>query len=327
MKRIVSGLLALAGLVGMASLPQQVAAQADYPARNITIVCTFPAGTGADIYVRYFAEKLQQKLGKTVIVENKGGAQGNIGTEFAARQKPDGYTILIAPGSSTMAAAQSTFKKLPFNPDKDFAPVTTLVRLGFVIVVAANSPHKTLADLTESLKKKGDKGRYGSGSNTGLVQGELYKKAYGLRTKVVNYTGAMEGLNDLLGGQLEFYSMDTAFAQGQIAAGKIRALSQSTSYRATGYETVPTMKELKVPGFDRLEPWWAAYVPAGTPKPIIDKLEAWLNEIVKMPETKAFYNKLGGDPYPGDRNLLAKIQKEDTAAWRAYVKLAGIPPI
>src|SRR3970040_2506466 len=113
MKRIVSGLLALAGLVGMTSMPQQVAAQADYPSRNITIVCTFPAGTGADIYVRYFAEKLQQKLGKTVIVENKGGAQGNIGTEFAARQKPDGYTILIAPGSSTMAAAQSTFKKLP----------------------------------------------------------------------------------------------------------------------------------------------------------------------------------------------------------------------
>ena len=173
MKRFFGAVLALAASLGFSATSHPALAQADYPARNITVVCTFPAGTGADIYVRYFATKLQEKIGKQVLVENKGGAQGNIGTEFASRQKPDGYTILIAPGSSTMAAAQSTFKQLPFNPDKDFAPVTTLVRLGFAVAVDAKSPHKTLADLTETLKKKGDKGAYATTSNTGLVASEL----------------------------------------------------------------------------------------------------------------------------------------------------------
>ncbi|MCD6074570.1 MAG: Extra-cytoplasmic solute receptor [Rhodospirillales bacterium] len=326
MTRILGAVLAFACSAIALLAPHHVAAQ-DYPTKNITIICNFPAGTGADIYVRYFVEPLQKKLGKTVIVENKGGAQGNIGTEFAARQKPDGYTILIAPGSSTMAAAPSLFKQLGFDPKKDFAPVTTLVRLGFVIVVDAKSPHKTLADLTEAMKKKGEAGRYGLGSNTGLVAAELYKNGYGLKTKPVRYQGAMEGLNDLLGGQVDFYSMDSAFAQGQIAAGKIRALAQTTSFRATGFENVPTVQELKVPNFTKMEPWWAAYVPAGTPKPIIDKLEAAFNEIVKMPETKAFFNKLGGEPYAGDRNLLAKIQAEEMEAWKTYVKLADIKPI
>jgi tripartite-type tricarboxylate transporter receptor subunit TctC len=292
-------------------------------------VCNFPAGTGADIYVRYFANKLQEKIGKPVVVENKGGAQGNIGTEFAARAKPDGYTILIAPGSSTMAAAKSTFKQLPFDPEKDFTPITTLVRLGFVIVVDAKSPHMTLADLTEALKQKGEKGAYGTGSNTGLVTGELYKAGFGLKTKSVNYGGqnAMASINDMLGGQLDFVSSDTAFSRGLEDQGKIRALVQTSSFRASAFPNVPTVKEAGVPRFDKMEPWWAAYAPAGTPKPIVDKLEAWFNDIVKTPETKEFFNKLGGEPYPGDRTVLAKIQKEETEAWREYVKLAKIDPM
>src|SRR5262249_62240230 len=120
----------------------------DYPTRDIHAICNFPAGTGADVFVRYFSEKLSGLAGKPVIVENKGGALGNIGTEAAARSRPAGYTILIAPGSSTMAAATSTFKKLPFDPLKDFIPVTTLAKLGFVIAVDAKSPIKNLSELT-----------------------------------------------------------------------------------------------------------------------------------------------------------------------------------
>jgi tripartite-type tricarboxylate transporter receptor subunit TctC len=326
MKRILGGLWALAGLIGLVALSDSATAQ-NYPTRPITLVCTFPAGTGADIYVRYFVEPLQKRLGQSVIVENKGGAQGNIGTEFAARQKPDGYTILIAPGSSTMAAAQSTFKQLPFNPEKDFEPVAMLVKLGFVLSVDAKSPHKTLAELTEAVKKKGASGKYGSGSNTGLVTAELYKAAYDLKTVEVRYTDAMTGLNDLLGGQLDFYSMDSAFAKGQVASGKIRALVQTTTSRATGFEDVPTVGELKIPGFEKMEPWWAAYVPAKTPKAVIDKLEATFADIVKQPEFKEFFNKIGGEPYPGNRDLVAKLQKEETEAWKRYVKLAKIEPM
>lgn len=319
---LLRGLLLAGATLGLAATAQ---AQ-DYPNKPITVVCNFPAGTGADIYVRYFSNKLQEVLKQTVITENKGGAAGNIGTNYAAHAKGDGYTILIAPGSSTMAAAQSTFKQLPFDPNKDFIPVTTLVHLGFVVVVDAKSPYKTLADLTEAMKKKGDKGAYGTGSNTGLVSGELYKAAYNLPTKMVFYGDAMASQNDMLGGILDFQTIDSAFARGQVADGKIRALAQTSSFRATGFENVPTMKEAGVPGFDKIEPWWAAYVPKGTPKPIVDKLEKTFNDIVKMPETKKFFNNLGGDPYPGDHTLLAKIQKDETEAWKKYVKLAHIEP-
>jgi tripartite-type tricarboxylate transporter receptor subunit TctC len=326
-RRLAGAALVFAALASPAAFSSALAQ--DYPARNITVVCTFPAGTGADIYVRYFANKLQEKSGKTVIVENKGGAAGNIGTEYASRQKPDGYTLLIAPGSSTMAAAKSTFKQLPFDPDKDFAPITTLVRLGFVIVVDAKTPYKTLAELTAALKEKGAKSAYGTGSNTGLVTGELYKAGYGLQTKTINYSGqnAMAALNDMLGGQLDFITTDTAFARGQVDAGKVRALAQTSSFRASAFPDVPTVKEAGVPRFEKMEPWWAVYAPAGTPKPILDKLEVWFNEIVKTPETKEFFNKLGGDPYPGDRNLVAKLQQEESMAWREYVKLANITPL
>ena len=327
MKRILGVFLAAAGLLGVMSTPNPVLAQADYPNRNINIVCVFPAGSVSDIYCRYFATALEKKIGKSVVVENKAGAFGNIGTQYAARAKPDGYTILIAPGSSTMAAAKSTFKQLPFDPDKDFVPITTLVRLGFVLVVDAKSPYKTLADLTESLKTKGDKASYGTGSNTGLVSAELYKAGYGLKTKNVNYTDAMTGLNDLIGGQLEFQSIDTAFAKGQVDAGKIRALGQTSSFRAAAFPDVPTMKEAKVPGYEKFEPWWAVYAPANTPKPIVDKLEAWFNEIVKTAETKAFFNKIGGEPYPGNAALVRKLQAEETKAWREYIKLANITPM
>ena len=127
----------------------------DYPTRDIHAICNFPAGTGGDVYVRFFSEKLSVLIGRTVIVDNRGGAFGNIGTEAAAHSKPDGYTILIVPGSSTMAAAVSGFKKLPFDPIKDFIPVTTLAKLCFVIVIDPKTPMKSMADLTAHLKTKG----------------------------------------------------------------------------------------------------------------------------------------------------------------------------
>src|SRR3984893_2456379 len=145
----------LAAMLALGSTLTALPADAqDYPAKDIHAICNFPAGSGADVFVRYFSEKLSALAGKPVIVENKGGALGNIGTEATAKSRPDGYTVLIAPGSSTMAAAMSTFKKPPFDPVKDFIPVTTLAKLGFVIAVDAKSPIKTLYYLTSDLKAK-----------------------------------------------------------------------------------------------------------------------------------------------------------------------------
>ena len=131
-------------------------AQAAWPERNLTAICNFPAGTGADVFVRYFGGKLSEIIGKQVITDNRAGALGNIATEAVAKSKNDGYTIMIAPGSSTLAAAQSLFKKLPFDPIKDFDPITTISKLSFVIAVDPKSDIKTVADLTAAMKKKGD---------------------------------------------------------------------------------------------------------------------------------------------------------------------------
>jgi tripartite-type tricarboxylate transporter receptor subunit TctC len=313
----------LASIAALAAFP---AAAQDYPAREIRAICNFPAGTGADVFVRYFGAKLAALAGKPVVVDNKGGALGNIGTEAGARAKPDGYTILIVPASSTMAAATHTFKKLPFDPVKDFTPVTTLARLGFVVAVDAKSPIKTLADLTAHVKAKGAKATYGVAANTGLITAELYKKVAGLQATKAQYREMGTLMNDMFAGSLDFTAGDPVWAVEQVKAGKIRALAVTSGVRMSALPDVPTMKEAGYPAFGELIAWWAVYVPAGTPEPIVKKLEAWFNQIVASEETKKFLNNLGSDPFPGNAVMLKNLLASDIQKWGEYVKLAGITP-
>ena len=146
-----------------------------WPAKDIHLICLFAPGTSPDTLTRVLAKSLQEVSKQNVIVENKVGAFGNIATEAVAKSKPDGYTLFIAPGSSFLAAAPSMFKKLPFDPVNDFEHITTLSKLPFLLLVAADSPYKTVAELVEELKKRGDKGSYGSAANTGLISSELLK--------------------------------------------------------------------------------------------------------------------------------------------------------
>src|SRR3954449_10044098 len=154
----------------------------DYPAREIRSVCNFAPGSGADIVVRYYSEKLARLAGKPVIVENRPGAQGLVATEYVAKSKPDGYTILITPASSTLATAPHIFKQIPFDPVKDFAPVTTINSLAFVLAVDAAKPIRTVDDLVRALRTKRDNGFYGTQSNSGQVAAELLKEMRGLTT-------------------------------------------------------------------------------------------------------------------------------------------------
>src|SRR5215470_1778899 len=156
-------------------------AQDAWPSREIHTICPFPAGSGADVVVRYYAKVLQDSVGKTVVVENRPGAFGNIATEAVARSKPDGYTVGIM-ASSAIAAAPALFKTLSYDPVNDFEQVTTLMRVPWFLIVAADGPFKTVADLTEHLKKQGDKGSYASVANSGVISSELYKLAFDLKT-------------------------------------------------------------------------------------------------------------------------------------------------
>jgi len=319
-------LLARAALALGVALAACPATAQDYPAKDIHAICNFPAGSGADVFVRYFSDKLSALAGKPVIVENKGGALGNIGTEAAAKSRPDGYTILIAPGSSTMAAATSTFKKLPFDPLKDFIPVTTLAKLGFVIAVDAKSPIKNLSELTAYLKSKGGKATYGIAANTGLVSAELYKKAAKVEATKAQYREMGTLMNDMYAGNVDFASGDPVWAVEQVKAGKIRALAVTSATRMSALPDVPTMKEGGLPEHGELIAWWAVFVPANTPKPVVDKLEAWFNQIAATEDTKKFLNNLGSDPFPGNSKMLAELLASDIKKWADYVKLAGIEP-
>ncbi len=301
------------------------AAAQDYPAREIRSICNFAAGSGADILVRYYSDRLAQLAGKPVIVENKVGVQGNIATEFVARAKPDGYTIMITPASSTLAAARHLFRQLPFDPDKDFTPVTTLARLSFAIAVDAKSPVRTIAELSAHLKKKPGHGNYGTGSNTGLVAAELYKEMAGLKTTHIPYKAAPNALADLLGGEIDFMSYDVTFLVPQVRSGRVRLLALTSATRLSVLPEVPTMAESDFPGYD-LTPWFGVVVPAGTPRAVVDKLAAWFNQISAGEETRKFLENFATEPFPGTSQSMAALLAREIEQWGRYAKLAKIEP-
>jgi len=298
----------------------------DYPAKPIYAICPFGPGTGADILVRFFAAKLADVLGRTVVVENKVGAQGNIATETVAKAKPDGYTISITPGSSTLAMAAHIFKKLSFDPVKDFTPVLPLSTLSFGIVVDAKKPINTLADLTSALKAKKAGGLYGTGANTGIVSAELYLRAIGAQAERVTFRTPTDTLKALQNGDIDFSSTDNSWIAGQVAEGRVRALAVTGAHRSRALPDVPTLIEAGFPNI-AIEAWWGVFVPAGTPAPVVEKLRAGFEKVLALPETKDFLARIANDPVPdGTPELLRQMLARDLAKWGEYVRLAKIEP-
>ena len=311
-------------MVGTCLLSLGAAAQ-DYPVRDIRAISPVAAGSGGDILVRYYSDKLSRLSGKPVIVDNRGGAQGVVGTEIAAHAKPDGYTLLFTPASSMLAAQPHFFKKLSFDPFKDFAAVAPLAWLPFGIAVEAKSPIKTAKDLVEHLKKKSGEGFYGAGNNSGIGTAELFKEMAGLKTLQVPYKTAAQGLAALLDGQIDFLVWDATFMSGHVRAGRIRLVAVTSTKRSSSLPDVPTMIESGFPGFE-ISSWWGLVVPAGTPKPIIDRLAGWMHEIAAMDETKAFLAKVATDVMDGTPEQMAVMLRQEYDRWGRIVKLAKIEP-
>jgi len=298
------------------------AAGQDYPAREIRSICNFAAGSGADIVVRYYSDALAKLAGKPVLVENKPGAQGLLATDYVAKSKPDGYTILITPASSTLAIAPHLFRKLPFDPVKDFAPVTTLLTLSFTITVDAAGPHHTLADLVAALKAKPGNGFYGTQSNSGQVAAELFKARSGLQTVYVPFKVTGEAHTNLLGGAIDFMSVDSTWAS---TAAKVRILAVTSAKRNASLPQVPTLAELGYGDFD-ITPWWGVVVPAGTPQSAIERLAGWFNQVNALPETKQFLARQAAEAFPGSPASMAELMKTEVERWGRYVRLANIQP-
>jgi tripartite-type tricarboxylate transporter receptor subunit TctC len=305
-----------------AFLAAQASAQT-YPSRDIRFVCTFPPGSGADVLVRYFADAVQKVSGNTIIVENKSGAAGLIGTEYVARSKPDGYTVLVHAGSA-VANVPALYKKPPIDVSKALEVAGTINRQPFMIVVDVKSPYKSIVELTDAMRKKGEKATYGVAATTGTVMAELYKARTGIKAVEVNYKTANDSINDQLSGRLDFAAQDPVFSLAQMREGRLRILGVSTGERLQANPEIPTMREQ---GVDMdLTGWWAAMVPAGTPVAVKAKIHEWFTKTVSSPEAKAFLNKFGGDPLietpeQGQARLLRDID-----AWKGYAKLARIEP-
>jgi tripartite-type tricarboxylate transporter receptor subunit TctC len=299
-----------------------VASAQDYPVRDIRSVCNFAAGSGADIVVRYYSDALAKLAGKPVVVENKPGAQGLVATDFVAKSRPDGYTILITPASSTLATAPHLFKKLPFDPVKDFAPVTTLLTLSFTITVDAAGPLRSIPDLIARLKSKPGDGFYGSQSNSGQVAAELFKARAGLKTAFVPFKVTGDAHTNLLGGAIDFMSVDSTWAS---TAAKVRILAVTSARRNSSLPDVPTLAELGFGDFD-IAPWWGVVVPAGTPRPMVERLAGWFNQVNTLPETREFLRRQAADAFPGTPETMAKLMESDVERWGRYVRAAGIEP-
>jgi tripartite-type tricarboxylate transporter receptor subunit TctC len=294
----------------------------DYPAREIRSICNFAPGSGADIIVRYYSDQLAKLAGKPVVVENKPGAQGTIATAFVAKAPADGYTIHITPASSTLATAPHIFKQLPFDPIKDFASVTTINSLTFVVAVDASKPIKSIQELIQALKQKPGHGFYGTQSNSGQVAAELFKANTGLDTVYVPFKVTGDAFTNLLAGQIDFMSVDSTWARGQ---PKVRVLAVTAAKRSSTMPEIPTLAEAGVEGID-IAPWWGVVVPAGTPRPIIDKLAGWFNQITASDETRQFLARAALDPFPGSPEQMAGLLKTEIDRWGRFVKLAKIQP-
>lgn len=314
-------LLRAGALVLAAAFAAPVAAQ-DYPTRDITAVVGFPAGSGADVYARYFANKLSQQIKANVLVMNRPGANSSIATEFVARSKPDGYTIFFG-GADAFGSPLYLFKKPPNDPRKDFTYLSPLLGQAFILVVASDKPIKTVSELTAYLKQQGDKANYASTNNPAIILAETYKKAAGLNTVEVKYKTSMEFVNDMLGGRIDFVMADPVFGLARIREGKMRALGVSTAKRISSIPDIPTLQEAGVPGVD-MNMWWVAAGPAGLPQPIAEKLNAAFSEIGKQQDVREFLGKNGGEPFIASLAETKQLIEKEIVDWEGYVKLAKI---
>ena len=314
----------LACILLWAALAAFPATGQEYPAREIRSICNFAPGSGADIIVRFYSDQLSKLARKPVIVENKPGAQGLVANDFVAKSRPDGYTILITPASSTLAAAPHIFKKLPFDPVKDFASVTTLLTLSFVLAVDPGKDLKSVQELVTHLKNKPGHGFYGTQSNSGQIAAELFKEKLELKTAYVPFKITGDAFANLLTGNIDFMSVDSTWA-ATMHPSRVRILAVTSAKRNPSLPDVPTLEELGLKDFD-VSPWFGVLVPAGTPRPVIDRLAGWFNEINADAETQQFLARQAAVAFPGTPESMAALLKSETERWGRYVKLAKIEP-
>jgi tripartite-type tricarboxylate transporter receptor subunit TctC len=299
-------------------------AQDRYPSKPIRLVVPFPAGGSTDIIGRLVAQKLSERLGQSVVVENRGGAGGTIGTENAAKSPPDGYTLLLST-TSTLAVAPSAYSKLPYDPVRDFAPISLVAITPYLLVVNNNVKANTLAELVALAKSEPGKLNYasaGNGTTTHLAM-EMLKDAAGIDVVHVPFKGNAPAEVAVLAGDVQviFGSMPALLQQTK--AGKLRPLAVGSSARSPALPEVPTVAESGYRDFEATL-WLGVSAPAGTPKPVLDRLETEVRAIVAMPDFRDGLARNGADPISNSSADFAKLINAEIARYGKAVKAANI---
>ncbi len=318
---LAAGIAAALALAAPAAFAQTAA---KYPSKALTFVVPFAAGSATDQIARALGQAITQETGQAVVVENKGGASGMLAAQGVARAAADGYTVLITT-NTTHAANEHLYKKLPYDPVKDFAPVTGLGKGGQVLVVNSSSPLQSVKDLVAYAKANPGKLTFGSGSSSSRMAGEMLKQLAGVDILHVPYKSNPLAITDLLGGQIDLMITDVSTGLPQVQAGKLKALGFSTQERSAMLPDVPTIEQAGIKGYN-MGYWFAAYLPAGTPPQIVNQLSSLLGKAVESRQAASFYTLSGTSRWHGTPEELAKFQAEETAKWGKVIKAAGIQP-
>lgn len=305
-------------------VPSAAALAQDYPAKAIRIVVPFPPAGGTDVLSRAIAQAITNNTKWSFVIENRPGAGGNIGLDAAAKSPPDGYTIAMGQ-TANLAVNPALYSKMPFDPLKDFEPIALLSSQPLVLVVAVDSPYKSLKDLVDAARAKPGKLNMGSPGNgtIGHVGGEMFQRRAGIHMTHVPYKGAGPALTDLMGGSVDCYFGNSLSVAGLIAGGKLRPLAVTSPKRLGPLPNVPTVAELGYPGFEAAT-WSGLVAPAGTPKAIVERLNA---EAVKALASAEMQKKLqddGSTPLGGTPQQFAEFLRAEHAKWGGVVREAGI---
>ena len=305
-------------------LPAAAPAQDAYPTKPIKLLVPFPPAGGTDSLSRAMAQSISNNTKWVIVVENKPGAGGNIGLDAAAKSPPDGYTIAMGQ-TSNLAVNPSLYKAMPFDPMKDFAPVALLSSQPLIIVVDEKAPYKTLAEFVEAAKKNPGKINMASAGNgtIGHIGGELFQRRAGIKLTHVPYKGAGPAVADIIGGSVEVFFGNSQSVGGLVNGGRLRPLAVTSPRRLASFPNVPTVAELGYPGFEAAT-WSGLVAPAGTPKAIVDRLNAEANKALGSAEMKAKLTEDGSTPYGGTPEEFAEFIKSENAKWGAAVRDANI---
>ncbi|WP_019938172.1 tripartite tricarboxylate transporter substrate binding protein [Bordetella sp. FB-8] len=314
---------ALAGLIGLALAPSPALARASYPDHPVTIVVPFAAGGSADVYARILAQELGKATGQSFIVEDKPGAGAVIGTQYAAKAAPDGYTLLVI--SNTQTVNESLLKRRPYKLMRDFVPITPINEAPLVLAVRATLPVHSLADLIRLAKAEPGKLNYAS-SGTGTpynMAGELFKHMAGLNIVHIPYKGSDQARTDLLSGQVDMMFDAVSTMSPLVASGKVRALGVTSKTRSVVLPDVPTMAQAGLPGYTATL-WLGLLAPKGTPKAVVDKLNHEIGEITQRQDIRTAWARSGVTPLRMSPAEFTRFLRQDIVKWHEIVDAAHI---